>query len=646
MHTELTQIDPILANEQVERILRSKVFAAASRSQAFLRYVVEKSLSKASPKEYAIALDVFEKGINYDPAVDATVRVEAGRLRTRLREYYADEGQDDPLYIEIPKGSYAAIFTVRDAERGPGKALLGVGVGTAPDAREGAIGTEIQASVADAPIAETGKRSSGVGARILACLLGLCFVAAGWFFQRRIKVVEPIRSIAVLPLQNLSGDPGQEYFADGMTDELITELAKIQNLRVVSRTTVMQDKASQKSLRQIAQELGVDAILEGSVARANDRVRITAQLIDARDDKHLWAQSFEGQLSDVLSLQDDVAREIASQTTTALAPSVQGLLTSPKPVNPEAHDAYLRGRYFVDRREGKTAATYFRNAIALDSAYAAAYAGLAQALITMNEADEVPVTEVMPDAIAAAKRAIELDPNYGEGYTALGTIDTDFLWDWGVAELNLRRGIELSPSSALAEIRYAIYLTARSRTEEAIEHMRRAVKLDPLSFFANRHLGASLYLGRHYDEALTALASAAEIAPDQLELVQNWVASIYAAEGKYDQSVSVEIKMLQVSGSPQQAALLRSAYEKGGWHGFREAHLKFRIAQADQPCKSYFIANDLRALGRLNEAFDWYDRSLNERCYFMTLLDADPLHDEIRGDPRFHELLRRMNLVQ
>ncbi|MBB5058044.1 TolB-like protein/Tfp pilus assembly protein PilF [Granulicella aggregans] len=643
MNTELAQIDPLLANEQVERIVRSKVFSAASRSQAFLRYVIENSLANSAPKEFAIAVDVFERGTDYDSAVDATVRVEAGRLRTRLREYYAEEGQDDRLYIEIPKGSYAATFTVRDVAKDSGVPLNLV----ATDPREigAAIGSEATATADQVPIAGSASRHLALRGSILACLLTLVLAASGWLLYEHGRAVEPIRSLAVLPLENLSGDPNQEYFVDGMTDQLITELAKIHDLRVVSRTSVMQDKASHKPLRQIAQELHVDAIIEGSVVRANDRVRITAQLIDTRDDTHLWAQSFEGRLSDVLSLQDDVARQVASQTKTALAPPGQDQLTGPKLVDPKAYDAYLRGRYFVDRREGKRAAAYFRDAIANDPKYAAAHAGLAEALITMNEVDGVPVGEVMPDAIVAAKRAIELNPNYGEGYTALGTIDTIFLWDWTAADSNLRRGIELSPGNSLAEIRYAIYLTSRVRTEDAIAHMRRAVDLDPLSFFANRHLGATLYLGRHYDEALSALARAAEIAPDQLGLVQGWVANLYEAEGKYDQSTYAGLRQVEALMSAKQAEPLRSAYEKEGWSGFHEAHLHLLLSQVGQPCNSYHVAEDYRALGKLNEAFHWYGRALDERCYYMAIFNADPRHDVIRRDPRFRELLLRMRLV-
>jgi TolB-like protein len=649
MRTELTQIDPILVTEQVERILRSKVFAAATRSQAFLQYVVEKSLANSPPKEYAIAVDVFERGTEYDPAVDSTVRVEAGRLRSRLREYYAGEGREDVLCIEVPKGSYAAVVTVRCTEKGSCQRLQSVAIDSQPTDSglpRVAAGTEAEVKAADAPAEEARGGQHGMRAGILACLLTLVVVAGGWFFQKRVRAVKPIGSIAVLPLQNLSGDPNQEYFADGMTDELITELARIPNLRVVSRTSVMRDKGSGRSLRQIAQELGVDAIIEGSVVRAGDRVRITTQLIDTRDDKHLWAQSFEGQLSDVLSLQDGVAREIATQTKTALAPSVESQLASPKHVNPEAHDAYLRGRFFVERRDGKTAATYFRKAISLDPEYAAAYAGLAEALITMHEAGGVPVNDVIPDAIATAKRAIDLDPNDGGGYTALGTIDTVFLWDWDAAERNLRRGIELNSNSALAEIRYANYLMVRARTEEAIAHTRKAVELDPLSFFANRQLGSALYLGRHYDEALAALAHAIEIAPDGVSAVQGWVSFIDEVEGKYDQSAAAELEGFETYGSPQQINLMRSGYEKSGWKGYREAHLKYSLSRVGQPCTSYDIAEDYRAVGRLDDAFDWFDRALDERCIFMMMLNADPRHDGIRSDPRFHVLLRRMNLAQ
>jgi Tfp pilus assembly protein PilF len=270
----------------------------------------------------------------------------------------------------------------------------------------------------------------------------------------------------------------------------------------------------------------VDAIVEGSLVRAGNRVRITAQLIDARDDRHLWAQSFEGQIGDLLSLQDRVAREIAAQTRVALTP-----VAHVQHVDPAAHDAYLRGLYFLLKREPGKSADYFQQAISIDPSYAAAFAGLANALEAESVFGMIRPTEAMPRAFAAAKHAIELDPNSGEAFTALGGAEATMTWDWQSAERDLQRGIALSPSDSLAEIKYSIYLDAVNRPEEAVAHMRRAVELDPLSFFMNRHLGSSLYLARHYDEALYHLRRGREMEPGKANIVDNWISWIYEKKG-------------------------------------------------------------------------------------------------------------------
>jgi TolB-like protein/Tfp pilus assembly protein PilF len=643
MPNEQTQIDSLLVRQQLERVLRSKVFATASRSRAFLRYIAEKSVVNSAPKEYAIAVDVFERGTDYDPAVDATVRVEAGRLRSRLREYYAGEGQDDLLYIEIPKGSYAVVFTVRDPEKGPGQQLHPEAVDT--QAAKGVTGRELGPKSAEASAAEVrnGQRRMRIG--ILACLLALVVVAAGWFLQAHIKAVKPIRSIAVLPLENLSSDPNQEYFADGMTDALITELARIPDLRVVSRTSVMHDKGIRKSLAQIARELNVDAIVEGSVVRSGDRVRITAQLIDARSDKHLWAQSFEGPLGDILSLQDNVAREISLQTSSVLTPAARAELTNARHVNPEAYDAYLRGLYFIQRRDGDLAASYFRNAIALDPDYAAANAGLAEALVTQTLAESARIPEVMPSAIAAARKAIELDPGGGEAYTALGAIDTNFLLDWNAAEHNLRKGIELSPSSSDAETWYAVYLTSVGRPAEAVDAMRRAVALDPLSFWANRLLGSMLFFSRRYDESLVALKRASELAPDKFRFVENWNSDNYEMQGRYSDAFAADMKEMAPELSPGDIHSFRSAFETGGWKGYQEARVKYLLPRSVNRCYPNYLAMSYVRLGNLVEAFRWYNRDLDNHCGRTVFdLSSDPRLDKIREDPPFTALLHRAKL--
>jgi TolB-like protein/DNA-binding winged helix-turn-helix (wHTH) protein/Tfp pilus assembly protein PilF len=454
----------------------------------------------------------------------------------------------------------------------------------------------------------------------------------------------PIRSLAVLPLQNLSGNPNEEYFADGMTDELITELAHIPGLRVVSRTSVMQDKGARKSLAQIARELDVDAIVEGSVVRSGDRARITAQLIDTRSDKHLWTQSFEGPLGDILSLQDSVAREIALQTSSVLTPAAQAEMTNAKHINPEAHDAYLRGLYFIQRREGDMAASYFRKAIALQPDYGAANAGLAEALVTQYVASDKDPAETMPLAIAAARRAIELDPNSGEAYTALGAIDPNFLYDWDAAEHNLRKGIELSPSSSDAETWYAIYLTSVGRPAEAVNAMQRAVTLDPLSFWANRLLGSMLYYARRYDESLVALKRALEIAPDRFGYVEGWNSNIYEVQGRYSEAFAADLKILPRDLSAQDINSFRLAFATGGWKAYQEARIKYFLLRSDLEYRSNILAMSYVRLGNLTEAFRWFNRDLDDHNNIVFDLSADPRLDKIRGDERFRALLQRVHL--
>ncbi len=485
---------------------------------------------------------------------------------------------------------------------------------------------------------------------VLALIAPLLFLFAFLvkFRTHKSDPAAPIRSLAVLPLQNLSGNPNEEYFADGMTDELITELAHIPGLRVVSRTSVMQYKGAPKSLAQIAKELDVDAIVEGSVARSGDRARITAQLIDARSDKHLWAQSFEGPLGDILSLQDSVAREIALQTRSVLTPAARAGMTNARRVNPEAHDAYLRGLYFIQRRDGNLAASYFRKAIALQPDYGAANAGLAEALVTQYLASAKDTVEIMPPAIAAARRAIELDPYSGEGYTALGAIDTNFLCDWTAAEQNLRKGIELSPSSSDAETWYAVYLTSVGRPAEAVNAMQRAVTLDPLSFWANRLLGSMLYYARRYDESLAALKRASEIAPDKFEMVEVWNSRNYETQGRYSEALAASLKeVVSEELSPQDINTFRSAFATGGWKAYQEARVKFLRPRSMNECDINPLAMSYVRLGNPTEAFRWFNRDLDNHCSFTVFdLSSDPRLDKIRGDQRFRALLRRVNLPQ
>jgi TolB-like protein/DNA-binding winged helix-turn-helix (wHTH) protein/Tfp pilus assembly protein PilF len=481
------------------------------------------------------------------------------------------------------------------------------------------------------------------GGLVAAGAVGLLLlVALGIWLHRRHTASAPIRSLAVLPLDNLSGDPTQEYFADSMTDELITELASIPGLRVVSRTSIMQEKGSHKALQQIATELNADAVVEGSIVRSGDKVRITAQLIDARTDRHLWARSFEGTSTDIVALQDSVAREIAAQAKLVLVPEAE---VQSRSINPAAHDAYLRGRYFFGKGDVSHSAQYFQQAIAIDPSYASAYAGLANALDAATTVGLGRPDEVMPRATAAARHALDLDPNNGEAHTALGSIETIYDWNWKQAEYNLTRGISLSPSDSLAEMKYAVYLDAIGQADQAVIHMRRALALDPLSFFINRRLGATLYLARDYDGAIQQLQRAAEMEPSRKGVVDNWMSYAYEAKGGKDDAVEHDLLALKNDWPQVDTSALRSTYARKGWDAYWRARL-----QAPQPfdqdqCAAFGTARSYARLGDKENAFSSLNRAVDRRCYEIVWLQTDPRFDSLRSDARYKNLLQRLNLA-
>jgi TolB-like protein/Tfp pilus assembly protein PilF len=475
----------------------------------------------------------------------------------------------------------------------------------------------------------------GVG---VVVLLGV-----GLYLARKSVRASAIRSLAVLPLDNLSGDPNQEYFADGMTDELITELARIPDLRVVSRASVMESKGSKKPLRQIASELDVDAVVEGAVVRSGDRVRITAQLIDVRSNRNLWAQSFEEQAADAIALQDRVAREIAAQARLTLEPPRR----QARHIDPAAYDAYLRGLYFLHKRDVPKSMAYIQQAIAINPGYGAAYAVLSDVLEQQAWMAAGPTARLMRESLAAARQAVKLDPESGEAYTALGSLEMDYARDWSAAERDGQRGIELSPSYSMGEMSYASYLLAVHREEEAVTHARRALTLDPLSFLMNRHLGSVLYMARHYDEALYYLARAAEMEPGRQVYVQGWISRIYEKQGKQAEAVSADLLNLAYA-SHDEADLepLRNAYQKGGWAAYQQARIAFQRRHLVGPCTGYEIGVSYLRLGNRDEAFSGLNQAIDQYCFWTNWLEIDPLLDDLRGDSRYRESLRRLKLAE
>ncbi len=381
-----------------------------------------------------------------------------------------------------------------------------------------------------------------------------------------------IHSLAVLPLESLSSDASQDYFADGMTDELISDLGQISALRVISRTSVMAYKHARKPLPQIARELNVDAVVEGTVLRSGDQVRITAQLIEASSDKHLWSQSYEGELRDTLALQNQVARAIADQIRINLNPLEQAALKNVKVVNPEAYVSYLKGRYFWNKRTAdglKVALAYFNQAVEEDPNYPQAYSGLADTYALLGDWQYAVMTpkEAFPKAKAAAIKALELDNTLGEAHNSLAFCLDAFDWDLDSAGKEFRRAIELNPGYATAHHWYAWHLSLLGRYDEAIAEMRKAENLDPLSLIINADLAELLVSAHFYDESIRQSRKTIEMDPN-FALAHNQLAQAYLQEHMNDEAVAELQKAVQLSGgSPTCIASLARAYAASGKRG-------------------------------------------------------------------------------
>jgi serine/threonine-protein kinase len=479
---------------------------------------------------------------------------------------------------------------------------------------------------------------AGLRARIVSLV--------GASVSRRTVPLPRIESIAVLPLANLSGDPEQEYFADGMTEELITNLGKISALRVISRTSVMRYKKTEKPLPQIARELGVDGIVEGSVLRVGDRVRITAQLIQAEQERHLWAESYERDLRDILALQSEVARAIASEVKAALTPQEQTRLASTRPVNPDAHEAYLKGRYYWNLRteEGlKKSIEYFQQAIEKDPGCALAYAGLADSYVVVSTWNVMAPKEAYPRAKAAAFKALEMDETLAEAHASLGAAREEYDWDWVGAEKEFRRAIELNPGYATAHQWYAEYLSHMGRNNEAIAEAKRAQELDPLSLIINAIRGRVCFYARRYDEAIAQCRRTLELNPGfyPAHLYLGWA---YEQEKLYAEAISEYQKAIALEqGNPRLAADLARGYAAVG----KRTEAVNIISHLEELSKrryvpSYAMALTHAALGDASRAFQWLDKAYQDRDSQLVWLKAEPGFDSLRSDPRFQDLLRRM----
>ena len=462
--------------------------------------------------------------------------------------------------------------------------------------------------------------------------------------------VGPIHSLAVLPLENLSGDPNQEYFADGMTDELITELAKIGALRVISRTSSMRYKRTQKPLAEIARELNVDAVVEGTVMRSGDKVRITAQLIHAPTDRHLWAESYARDLRDVLVVEDEVAQAIARQIQIKVLPEEQARLAGARPINPEAHELYLRGRYFWNAWTEKgirTGMDFFQQAIKQDPSYALAYVGLADSYISLGSfgVGVLPPEEAMPRAEAAAQKAVDLDPTLGGGHASLAMTEFLYRWDWAGAEKEFNRAVELSPNYATAYHWYSHFLMSMGRTGESLLASERAYNLDPLDVEMGVHLMWHYFNARDYDSVLAQGQKNLEISPNFAETYL-FIGQAYEQKGMYPQALAELQKGVRLSGGRTLlVSSLGHAYGvSGNYPATRKVVEDLKELSSRRYVSSYDIAMVYVGANDKVHAFDWLEQAYTRHDPELTGLKVDARLDSLRSDPLFRDLLKRIGL--
>jgi TolB-like protein/DNA-binding winged helix-turn-helix (wHTH) protein len=561
--------------------------------------------------------------VDFDHSLNSAVQ--------RLRETLSDTA-DKARWIEtVPRRGYRFVGVV-DWSSPNGSALTKVS--TIPSTDEA-----VEHPLPELP-APSVPRSRIFGWRWLAAVVVLLVGAAAIIKivrgNRALPPAATIRSLAVLPLENLSGDPSQEYFADGMTDELITALAKNRNLRVVSRTSTMQYKGAQRPVRDIARELGVDGILEGSIERSANRVHMTVQLIYAPTDTHVWAESYDRDLNQAYSLPSDLSETIAKEVKTATSPAPRQ-----RYINPEAHDAYLRGRYFWYSFNIPQALPYFEKAIQLQPDYAAAWSGLADTYALAGMGDRPPL-QVMPKVLEAARKAVELDDSLPEAHNCMAAWYLFYGWDVPRADAESNRAIELNPNYAEAHQLHAFILSAMNREAEGLAEEKRAVELDP---FARPFILGMFYTDiRQYDAAISELRLQHLARPNDDEVVMN-LSKAYWMKGMYKESQEEFEDGLRLQGKPETAAAAHQAWIRGGEKAVEEWSAENIKARARQGyVYAFSMASTIAFTGDKEQTLKYLEKAYREHDPDLIKMQNEPLFDFLHSDPRYHALLKKIGL--
>jgi len=631
----LSQEKIALVREHLKDVMASPAFAGSKRAQDFLQLVVEHALEGRLDhlRERMIGAEMFGRPIGYDTANDAVVRVKATEVRKKLTLYYTVDAKPSPVRIELPAGSYVPRFHWTCAQQSVASepAAFAIPASTLPQTPTEPRSSPTQAN-ARSPLFWG---SIAAGVIVLAAISYVVFRV----WPKHAAPHAEVHTIAVLPLENLSADSTQEYLADGLTEELIADLGQVASLRVISRTSVMTYKATKKTLPEIARELGVDAVVEGSILHEGNEIRVTAQLIDARTDQHLWARSYVRDLTSVLALQAEVAQAIANEVSANVTPQEEARLTRPRPVGKEAQEAYLIGLHFLIASDPRSAITYMQQSVDKDPNYAPSHAGLALSYGWVGEAGWLAYDQAFPRQKAEALKAIAIDESLPEGHLALATAVMNLNWDWLTCEREIKRTLELNPSSAATHAAYGLYLMRVGRTDEAMEELKQTRKLDPVSSTLWIDQGFAAYFARHYDDALSQFQRAAAIEPNPA-VFSFPLGVIYVEKKMYPEAVA---EFQKLGDQPHALGHMGNAYARMG----RTEDARVMVSRLEEHVRKegvgrFEIALIYAGLGETDQAFVWLEKSYAAHDKGLTYLRIDPCLDPLRSDPRFQNLIHRV----
>jgi TolB-like protein/DNA-binding winged helix-turn-helix (wHTH) protein/Tfp pilus assembly protein PilF len=619
------------------------------RPQPFqvLKALVERAGDVVTREELRDLLWAKETFVDFEHGLNTSI----GELRNVLNDTASDPG-----YIEtLPKLGYRIMVPV-EVEASPERAVSAA-VESVPVASNAGEWPAVERRKREDKPRTEWKRWMLVAAiavvAVAAIGFGVKWMRAREAARNRAQAVNERVMLAVLPFENLTGDAGQDYFSDGMTEEMIAQLGRLdpQHLGVIARTSVVHYKHGQEQLDQIGRELGVQYLLEGSVRRDSDKVRISAQLIQVKDQTHVWARQYDRKLINLLALQGEIAQEIAN--------GIQLTIGDPKRIDSahqaslspeayEAYDLYLKGLYFWNKRtvQGfQQAIEYFQQAVAKDPNSARAYAGLADSYALMGGYSLAPQNEFMPKARAAAQRAVKLDDRLAEAHTSLALVTENYDWDWQNAGKEFRWAIQLDPNYATAHQWYAEYLAYQGRFDEALAEIERARQLDPLSLIIATDTGAILYFSRQYDRAIKQFRAVLDMEPNFPRA--HLLVFAYVQKGLFADALADIEKWRRIDDAPGILAIEAYVYGRSGQRVEARRALE-KLQQLNRRRQMDPAANVLAYVGmdKKDEAFAWLQRAYLEHSNALTALKVDPIYDPLRSDPRFQELLRRVGLPQ